>query len=242
MSSLPLKEFFTNPETWKYVFWNCIFLNFMHPWLPGCFNGTSVAVNGALWTIKVEIAFYLLLPILILFLKKLKNLKQVNITLLVLYVLSAIYTVFFQKYADVLHLPHQLGNQFPAFVTCFVSGMFCLFNWNFICKKINLLVLPSVLIFAFHYILKTEFLMPFVLSMIVVFVALRTPCLNFIGSRTDFSYPMYLFHFPLIQLLTHYGFYRMNFVLSSFLTFAGTFFISFLVLNLLNKKKSKSCS
>ena len=39
----------------KYLFWNCIFLNFMHPSLPGCFNGS--AVNGALWTIKIEIGF-----------------------------------------------------------------------------------------------------------------------------------------------------------------------------------------
>ena len=75
---LSIKEFFTNAETWKYLFWNCIFLNFMHPSLPGCFDGKFAAVNGALWTIKIEIAFYVVLPILIWFFKKMKSLKQLK--------------------------------------------------------------------------------------------------------------------------------------------------------------------
>ena len=47
----------------------------MHPTLPGCFGDRFVAVNGSLWTIKIEIAFYILLPLLIKILKNNQNLN-----------------------------------------------------------------------------------------------------------------------------------------------------------------------
>lgn len=233
-SEFPIKEFFTNAETWKYLFWNCIFLNFMHPTLPGCFDGKFIAVNGALWTIKIEIAFYVVLPILIWFFKKKKSLKQLNISFLVLYVLSILYTFILSRYANALHLPEQLANQFPAFVSCFASGMFLFFNWDWILKKINLLIVPSVIIFALHYVLKTEFLMPISLSLICVFFSTRFTFLGSIGSKKDYSYPLYLFHFPLIQLMAHFNFYTDCFPLALFLTFAGTYFISVLAVKLVD--------
>ncbi len=214
----------------------------MHPSLPGCFDGKLVAVNGALWTIKIEIAFYVLLPLLIWFLKKLKSLFQVNVTLFVLYVLSVLYTFLMQKYADVLHLPQQLANQFPAFVSCFVSGMFCLFNWNWILQKLNILIFPSVVIFALHYVIKTEFLMPAVLCVISIFFAMRLSFLSSIAGKTDYSYPLYLFHFPLIQLMAHFGFYENCFPLAFFLTFAGAFLISVFATKILIVKSVRDCS
>lgn len=206
----------------------------MHPSLPGCFAENSVAVNGALWTIKIEIAFYLLLPLLMCFLKKLKSLFQVNATLALLYVLSVLYTSLMQKYADVLHLPNQLANQFPAFVSCFVSGMFCLFNWEWILRKLNLLIFPGVLIFALHYVTKTEFLMPISLCIICIFFAMRFTFLSSVASKADFSYPLYLFHFPLIQLMSHFDFYKNCFPLAFFLTFAGTFLVSVFAMKLVS--------
>lgn len=221
-------------ETWKYLFWNSIFLNFMHPSLPGCFADNLVAVNGALWTIKIEITFYVLLPFLMKILKKLKSLFQVNMTLLVLYILSVFYAFVLQKYHNTWHLPKQLANQFPAFVSCFVSGMFLVFNWEWILKKLNLLIIPSVLIFILHYVTKTEFLMPIVLSLISIFFAIRLPILNSIEVKTDFSYPLYLFHFPLIQLMTHFDFYKTCFPLAFFLTFAGSFSISIIAMKIID--------
>lgn len=233
-SKLSLKEFFLNAETWKYLFWNCIFLNFMQPTLPGCFGDKFVAVNGALWTIKIEIAFYILLPILMSCLKKLKSLLQVNVTLFVLYILSVLYTFAMQKYASVFHLPSQFANQFPAFVSCFVCGIFCLFNWEWILQKLNLLIFPSVLLFVLHYITKTEFLMPASLGIICIFFAMRLSFLSSIIGETDFSYPLYLFHFPLIQLMVQFDFFLNSFQLGFFLTFAGTFLISVFAMKLIS--------
>lgn len=201
----------------------------MHPTLPGCFGDAFIAVNGALWTIKIELAFYILLPVLMWFLKKLKSAWQVNLVLAALYVLSVIYAFVFHRYAEIWHLPKQLANQFPAFVSCFVCGIFCLFNLEWIIKKLNILIIPSIFVFALHYISKTEFLMPLSLCVICMFFAFRFTALRSIGEKIDYSYPMYLFHFPLIQLMTHFAFYKNCFPLAVVLTFAGIFFISYFI-------------
>ncbi len=235
-STLSFVEFFTNSETYKSIFWNCVFLNFMHSTLPGCFGENLAAVNGTLWTIKIELTFYVLLPALIWLLKKLKNFRQVNAALLVLYALSVLYAFLMQRYAAALHLPHQLANQFPAFVCCFVSGMFCLFNWEWILQKLNLLILPCVVLFVLHYFAETEFLMSTVLAVICVFFAMKFTFLSSVAGKTDYSYPLYLFHFPLIQLMAHFRFYDSSFPLAFFLTFAGTFLISVFATKLLNER------
>lgn len=90
------------------------------------------------------------------------------------------------------------------------------------------------MIFILHYVTKTEFLMPIVLSLISIFFAIRLSILNFIEVKTDFSYPLYLFHFPLIQLMTHFDFYKTCFPLAFFLTFAGSFLISIIAMKIID--------
>ena len=69
VSTLPARAYFSDRRFFAYLFWNGIFLNFMQPSLPGVFDGG--AVNGSLWTIKVEIGFYLILPLLVALLRRL---------------------------------------------------------------------------------------------------------------------------------------------------------------------------
>ncbi|GAB3962086.1 hypothetical protein GCM10028805_62350 [Spirosoma harenae] len=59
VSRLSLHDYFTSKQLYTYVFANLTFLNFIQPCLPGVFDENwQCAVNGALWTIKVEIMFY----------------------------------------------------------------------------------------------------------------------------------------------------------------------------------------
>ena len=49
----------------KYLGWNLVFLNFKAPELPGLFATNRFhEVNGALWTLKIEVMFYIVLPAL----------------------------------------------------------------------------------------------------------------------------------------------------------------------------------
>ena len=66
VSTLPLARFLASPATWKYIAADLTFLTFLQPDLPGVFAHNDLsAVNGALWTIKVEVMFYLVVPILV---------------------------------------------------------------------------------------------------------------------------------------------------------------------------------
>ncbi|MGP1587109.1 MAG: acyltransferase family protein [Treponemataceae bacterium] len=201
-SDLQVKEYFCK-EYLEYLFWNAIFLNFVHPNLPGCFN--SQAVNGALWTIKVEIGFYLIAPIIITVWEKIKTTKCKNIFLTLLYLFSILYKVILKNFAEKWNLPLQLEHQLPAFISCFVSGMLIFFNLNFFLKVKNFIILPCIAIFALHYFTNTEFFLPISLAVIIVFSSLTFKSLSTIGKEIDFSWGMYLFHFPLMQILYFSG-------------------------------------
>lgn len=62
LSILTIRQYFTDSGFWKYLVANISTLNFIHPSLPGVFNGEPV--NGSLWTIKVELGFYIILPLI----------------------------------------------------------------------------------------------------------------------------------------------------------------------------------
>lgn len=64
MTSLPLKEYFCNPLTWKYLLNGVLYINHL---LPGVFenNIASSAVNGSLWCLPVEFLMYLAVPVYI---------------------------------------------------------------------------------------------------------------------------------------------------------------------------------
>ena len=230
-SSLNAKEYFSSPEYWKYIFWNGIFLNFMHPSLPSCFS--TDAVNGALWTIKVEIGFYIILPLLMWIYEKLKTSTKQNIFFAVLYVLSVAYNLILQKYATKLHLPAQLAHQLPGFISFFVAGMWIFLNYDLFDKIKNYLVVPSVLIYFAHYATKTEILFPAALAVIIVWSAVQFTAFSKIGKEIDFSWGIYLFHFPTMQILYYSIFHNTNTVVNAYLytlcVLALSFMLSYIV-------------
>ena len=197
-SDFSAKDYFC-AEYFKYLFWNCIFLNFVHPSLPGCFEGK--AVNGALWTIKIEIGFYIILPLIIWTWKKIKSPKGKNIFFAAMYVLSVMYNLVLKLYAEKWHLPQQLEHQLPGFISFFIAGMFIFLNWKLFLRLKNWLIIPSVGIYVAHYFTNTEILFPVALAIIIVWSALTFSNLACIGKEIDFSWGMYLFHFPLMQIL-----------------------------------------
>ena len=74
-SVLSLREYFCNSVFYKYLAANILTLNFIQPNLPGVFEGLALngSVNGSLWTIKIEIGFYILLPFIVFAVKRLRE-------------------------------------------------------------------------------------------------------------------------------------------------------------------------
>ena len=88
LTKLPVTEYLS--LSWlKYLVSNLLFLNFLQPTLPGVFENNPVsAVNGALWTLKIEMMFYLTLPIMMWFLSRVGALRGI----VFLYIISLLYT------------------------------------------------------------------------------------------------------------------------------------------------------
>ena len=74
-SNLSAKEYFTDSEFYKYLIANLTTLNFIHPTLPGVFEGLALggSVNGSLWTIKIELGFYIILPLIVYLINKMSK-------------------------------------------------------------------------------------------------------------------------------------------------------------------------
>ncbi len=74
-SVLPLREYFCNSVFYKYLAANILTLNFIQPNLPDVFECLDLngSVNGSLWTIKIEIGFYILLPFIVFAVKSLRE-------------------------------------------------------------------------------------------------------------------------------------------------------------------------
>lgn len=110
-SDLSFSEYFTSGDFWKYLLWNVLTLNFIQPSLPNVFN--NVPVNGSLWTIKVEIGFYILLPIFFVLIGKIckrtnKKTKTINIGLMIFYFLSITYDFLMPILCKRLNLPAEI--------------------------------------------------------------------------------------------------------------------------------------
>ncbi|MDR0605005.1 MAG: acyltransferase [Bacteroidales bacterium] len=226
-SSLSFREYFFSLGFCKYIVANLMFMNFLCPSLPGVFNGK--AINGALWTIKIEVAFYIVIPFIILFLKKLDNLKKRNVFLGAVYISAILYrsVCLYLKNISNSNIIDKLEHQFPGFMQYFAFGIFMLLNYDRIQRHEKKWIVPAIIIFGLHYITKTEFLMPVALGLLVIFVSFHFTQLNNIGKHIDFSYGIYVFHFPIIQLLVSIGVFACNKYIGILLVLGSVFSIAY---------------
>ena len=181
MSLLNPVAYFSNEEFWKYLVANISTMNFIHPNLPGVFNGE--AVNGSLWTIKIEIGFYIILPLLIyLCLGKRETIcgARCLVILLVVYLLSVLYIVLFPLVVEKYHIPSSLANQLPAFMRYFAEGMIIFFYYEKISPILNKL------------------------AIVVMWIALKAKPLFVLSKCYDFSYWLYLIHYPIIMVIKEF--------------------------------------
>lgn len=206
-SSLTLREYFLSTDLYKYLFYNITFLNFLHPCLPGVFlNNNLCSVNGALWTIKVEVGFYIIIPLLIYIINKFP--KKIFLFIFI-YVAALLYKYAMARYYQ------QTGNkvfdilthQLPAFMSYFVSGMAMHYYLPRFLSNKKYLILIAVPIFILEYYFSLEILKPLALTIIIFYVAYGFSFLNNFGKYGDFSYGTYIYHFPIIQLCVTLGFF-----------------------------------
>ena len=205
-SNLSLVSYFSHAELYKYLISNLSFMNFIQPCLPGVFEQTGINcdVNGALWTLKIEVAFYLSVPVIIYFLEKT---KRKWILLSALYISSIIYETV------LIHISNTTGNnlylmlsrQLPGFISYFASGIAIYYYYDrFLQFKTPALVLGIALILIEKW-MELSFFTPAALAFIVFFFAFSFKSFNGFAKFGDFSYGIYILHCPIIKYFTSIG-------------------------------------
>lgn len=190
----------------KYVIANLAFLNFIQPALPGVFELNKLsAVDGALWTLKIEVMFYLTVPVFALLVRKFSPLA----ILISVYCLSVIYATICAAVAartgSGIYL--ELGRQLPGQLCYFMAGAFFYYFFPLFERRVGYFLATGLVVILINQLYPLPLLEPFALATIIIFLALFLYAGNF-GKYGDFSYGVYILHFPIIQLLLHFGWFR----------------------------------
>ena len=183
-----------------YLTANALFLNFIQHDIG---NGVLThlvdpSLNASLWTLKVEFAFYLALPILW------RATERYGWRLLAgIFLASAAYQAAF------LHagMP-TFAKQLPGALQYFVLGIAAYRyrqHLTFRRRWIPALLAGALLTLMMAW--RPPLLFPPVVAAFVVLAALHTPR---IGMKRDISYGVYLLHAPLIQLSLLFGLYDLG--------------------------------
>ncbi|MFI3222010.1 MAG: acyltransferase [Methylococcaceae bacterium] len=217
-TTLNASDFLKSPQTLKYALANLTFLNFIQPTLPLVFEtNPAQAINGALWTIKVEVMLYFCIPALIYFFKRLGS----NTTTLAVFFLSVAWVYFF-TFQYIGSKGEEIARQFPGQLSYFALGAFFAVNEKML-RNIRMIALVSLtVLFITNNPLAKLVIDPIAYSSIVI-------CLSTSASKSlnlekygDISYGIYFYHFPIIQLLIFEG----AFEASVWIGFSATFVIT----------------
>ena len=199
-----MQELFFSSEWLHYLGYNLLFLNFLQPELPGIFTQNPLQViNAPLWTIKVEVMFYLFVPCIF---PLLSRSKRPWLLLTLLYFSSIGYSWYclnmFETSGNALYL--RFEKQLPGQLAFFLSGggLYLYFStfknyWKPLlgCGLTGLILATQHSGFALLFY-------PFALATVIVCVALLLPYAGNWGKFGDMSYGVYIYHFPIIQVFT----------------------------------------
>ena len=221
-STLSYSEYFSSDQFWSYLGFNLIYQNYLQPCLPGVFGAENVncAVNGALWTIKIEETFYLLLPLLVFIQSKMFQKKWMFY--LLVYVTSILFFNVLMQFGL-----YRFAKQLPGSLCFFVGGILAYHYFDWLTSKMNYLIFPAILLFLLE-LNFTSFLVisPLALTIIILFVAYNFKFLNRFGRYGDFTYGTYIFHYPIIQLAVWAGLHNQIGKWQLFLLIICTTFVS----------------
>jgi peptidoglycan/LPS O-acetylase OafA/YrhL len=203
-TTLSIKEYFLNTTTWTY-FRTTFPITGIQYNLPGVFANYAgeKGVNGSLWTLVVEERLYVILG-MIFFLPKLSK--------PIWYLLTAGANIYFYF---LLTFPQSNFIHFN-YITTFYTVLFLngatifLLQLNLQQKHFNYIIVAAIL-FVFSFInTNFKFLQITMLPLLVLSIAHLKGHLNKTGRFGDFSYGIYVFSFPVQQMLSAASFFNDN--------------------------------
>lgn len=215
----------------RYLVANLAFLNFLEPSLPGLFEShPHRAVNGALWTIKIEVMFYLVVPLLAWALARARAIAGTAglvAACLAIYAGAELWRTALEARGAAAGetFYFQLARQLPGQMSYFISGVaLALFGERLLSRPALAFGLSAVLFAASLAAAAAQPLQAAGLAGIIFLAALRTPPAYDAARWGDYSYGIYIAHFPIIQTLIALGAFGASQILGMAAAIALTLF------------------
>jgi peptidoglycan/LPS O-acetylase OafA/YrhL len=191
-------------DVFTYLAANLGLLNFLAPTLGDLFaTNVEPEVNGALWSIKVEVGFYALVPLLAIVGRRL---GWLNVGAAVM-VCGVVWRPLLELLATRWHWASHpsLAHQLPGQLSFFGMGMVL---YVVATKRAEIrwgaMVFCGVLVMA---VLLGQARMAALMGGLaaLILIAIGLPQSKLFDRRVDLSYGIYLWHFPIIQFLVVFG-------------------------------------
>ena len=199
-------EYFINIGFWKYIAANLSFLNWLHPDLPGVFSDESFkssAVNGSLWTMKVEWLLYLSVPIFVWLT------TRFSLRTNPFYIFIIIFSIGWKILFDWMYACTEeeiytiLGRQVFGQLSFFYMGAL-LHTFRQTIHRYHIIIITVSIILlltcdGLPYF--TSILGAPLVSIIVIGISMTTYFPTVLHNHQNISYEIYLSHWPILQIL-----------------------------------------
>ncbi len=244
VSALGPVEYFASGHWWRYLAANLSFMNFIEPTLPGVFEGgryVSGAVNGSLWTMKVEWCLYLSVIVVAALVGRLRRRDGGrDVMFLLIIIFSIIYRyIFLWLFAETGREIYQiLGRQLFAQLAFFYVGAMAYYHLDKLLRYrwiILAIFIAGLCVMRWNYLWSIA-LEPFVVGGLVIWLSMVGHWGRLISRHDNVSYDMYLFHYPIIQLAVYFNLLSIGTAWSFVTVMAAVVLISFLSWNCIGKK------
>lgn len=249
ISSLDICEYFKSVDTYKYLICNLLYMNFLAPDLPGVFDGNLTnAVNGSLWYMKVEWLLTLSVPIVI-WIKNKFNISLRKLILLII-MISVLWRLYFLIQINNNYITYENGNrilkQFPGELIYFYTGMLIYMHYKWL-KQHPVLVIGACIILdiiAFYIPFSDAMIAPTATCLSMVSIAIFCKFGEKITRKINFSYGLYLIHYPIIQttisLWNNGNFNYNNNLIPFFISISLTWILAYFMNMFFNKLNNRS--
>lgn len=194
VTSLTLAEYFSNMETYRYLknalgFSSTVFT------LPGVFETNAiVGVNGSLWSIPYEVRCYMAVGAAGL-LGFLRSKMRGNL------LATVVIFVFLMSYVD----PElfDILQHVSSALLCFAIGVLLYINQDHIVLDGRLALATLIVLYLSFGESWFPFIYPLAWTYVLFYLAFQTPFLNIDEKIGDCSYGIYIYAFPMQQLIAY---------------------------------------
>lgn len=196
-TKLPADDYLSHASTWNYL--TNIFLHIKFR-LPGVFaeNAFPNTVNGSLWTLPFEVLMYLSLMGLGLIPLRGATIRVPVLLAALSFFVVHVVTMETTEFARMASLA-RLGTFFYAGAALYF--FYDRLHWHWLIALV-LIVIQLALAQSQAWPVVHALTLPY----LVIYVAhLRIPAVANVGKAGDFSYGLYIFSFPLQQLMVQWG-------------------------------------